>query len=148
MPVWSEICHVLTDILIYCSTQVLVCRRASANWWKWKYRRCQKSCSQSAWCKSTIFSCVENEGYIQLLWIVSQHLVPAALFFSCLRCGNVEEKVLLAAYFIFLTNSVINYHVRSWTDTALGEVVYVVCPEEWCEMLRKLGTRVSFVVLH
>jgi hypothetical protein len=144
VPVWSDICHVLTDILIYCSTQVLVCWRASSSWWKWKYRRCQNSFSQSSWCKSTMFSSVEYEVYIQLLWTVSLHPVPASLFVSCLRCGNVEEKVLLAVYFVFLTKSVISYHLRSWTYTALGEVVCVVCPEECgakCKfLLRKLGT--------
>jgi hypothetical protein len=56
----------------------------------------------------------------------------------------VEEKVLLAGYFVFLTKSVINYHVRSWTYIALREDLYVACPEECgakCKfLLRKLGT--------
>jgi len=63
--------------------------------------------------KALDVSSVENEGYIQLLWTVSLHPVPASLFISCWRCGNVEEKVLLAAYFVFLTKSVISHHVRS-----------------------------------
>ena len=144
VPVWSDICHVLTDILIYCSTQVLVCWRASASWWKWKYRRCQNSCSQSSWCKSTMFSSVEYEGYAQLLWTVSLHPLPASLFCQLLALWECGGESTFSCLFVFLTKSVISYHVRSWTYTALGEVVNVVCPEECgakCKfLLRKLGT--------
>lgn len=152
VPVWSEICHVLTDILIYCSTQVLVCWRASASWWKWKYHRCQNSCSQSSWCKSTIFSSVENEAYIPLLWTVSVHPVPASVFVSCVRCGNVEEKVLLAAYFVSLTKPVIIYYVRSLNvHCPEGSCICSMSWRMWCEvqvLAQKVRNRVGFVVLH
>jgi hypothetical protein len=104
--VWTQKC--VTKILILCPSQVLVCRRASADWWKWKYHRCQHSCLQSPWCKLTLFSSVREKKVIGVILSgCSQFLYTSSLpafrtVHLFILCRNVEKKVLWAAYSEFV----------------------------------------------
>jgi hypothetical protein len=98
-------------IAALCFLQVPVCWRASANWWKWKYHRCQISCSQSSWCKWTHFSSLRKYNtWCKLTYIFAVSSPTFLYHLSCfsssvgfsMYCGSLRVRCFLAAYSAFL----------------------------------------------